>query len=109
MQQIVMIFMILTILLNLTQGFSILPPINNVEFGQELAKKSAAILPKADVISYKILQFNSVLMTHVLENDYIDMEHKKQIMLMFTRFIQWGDNSGSRILEFYYDLINYLL
>ncbi len=109
MQRIVMILMILLISLNLTKGFVILPPIINVEFGQELAKKSAAILPKADVISHKILHFNSVLMDKVLENDYIDMEHKKEIMLMFTRFIQWGDSSGSWILDFYYDLIDYLL
>ena len=109
MQRIFMIIMVLIISLNLTQGFLILPPINNVEFGQELAKKSAAILPKADVISHKILHFNSVLMDKVLENDYIDMEHKKEIMLMFTRFIQWGDSSGSWILDFYYDLIDYLL
>ena len=109
MQRIVMILIILIISLNLTQGFLLLPLINNVEFGQELAKKSAAILPKADIISHKILDFNRILMTHVLENDYIDMEHKKEIMLMFTRFIQGGDSSGSQILEFYYDLIDYLL
>ena len=38
MQRIVMILIILIISLNLTQGFLLLPLINNVEFGQELAK-----------------------------------------------------------------------
>ena len=46
-------------------------------------------------------------MDKVLENDYIDMEHKRKLCYVY-RFIQVY-SSGSWILDFYYDLIDYLL
>ena len=45
----------------------------------------------------------------VLDNDIISLELKKKLVLFSIQAAQNGDNTGSLILQFYYDMVNHLL
>lgn len=75
---------------------------------EEIVKASTAILPKVDAIGHMVLSTNEILINKVL-NSNLDPIQKKQIVLKIIEYTRKGDDSGSMILQEYYNLIDYLL
>lgn len=81
----------------------------NKEQGEFLIKKISSIFPQVDSISHIVLHNSDILINCILNNEYIPIDIKKNIVLSIVHFIQFGDASGGIILNFYNDLVNCLL
>tara|TARA_X000000368_G_scaffold226885_1_gene179067 strand:- start:472 stop:870 length:399 start_codon:yes stop_codon:yes gene_type:complete len=81
----------------------------NQEQGEFLIKKISSIFPQVDSISHIVLHNSDVLINCILNNEYIPVDIKKNIVLSIVHFIQFGDASGGIILNFYNDLVHCLL
>ena len=77
--------------------------------GELIIKQISGVFPKMDIISHFVLHTNDVLINYVLNNNYIDLENKKNLALFLIKMTQIGDSTGSHILQIYYDLVNCLL
>ena len=77
--------------------------------GEVIVKQISGVFPKMDIISHFVLHTNDVLINYVLNNNYIDLENKKQVALFLIKMTQIGDSTGSHILQIYHDLVNCLL
>jgi hypothetical protein len=73
-----------------------------------LVKSSTAILPQFDSIGHHVLHANQVLINKLLESN-IDPAFKKTMILKVIDLTRQGDEMGGKILEDYYNFINYLL
>ena len=49
------------------------------------------------------------LIHNLLDNNFIDIAHKKQIILWLIEQTMNGDAMGGKILDLYYDIVNCLL
>lgn len=78
------------------------------ECAVRLVKASTAILPQFDSIGHHVLHANQVLINKLLEMN-IDPSFKKQLILQVIDFTKQGDEMGGKILEDYYNFIDYLL
>tara|TARA_Y100000389_G_scaffold199514_1_gene238024 strand:+ start:77 stop:502 length:426 start_codon:yes stop_codon:yes gene_type:complete len=74
-----------------------------------LVKKITSFLTSVDGFGGYVLHTNDVLINIILNNDYFPMERKKSIILFLIRVSQYGDSTGSHILQLYHDLVNCLL
>lgn len=74
-----------------------------------VVKSLSDTLPQFDSISHIVLNTNSKIITHVLQNDLIDPQIKKYIILFTIKMTQEGDNMGSQILELYYNIVDKIL
>lgn len=85
--------------------------LNNIhlDINKFLIKEISEILPTADIISKKLLEWNSILINEIIDNRIIPEEYKKGIIINMVKFIEFGDNSGSNFLSFYKELIDCLL
>lgn len=77
--------------------------------GELIIKQISGVFPKMDIISHFVLHTNDVLINYVLNNNYIDLENKKNLALFLIKMTQIGDSTGSQILKIYYDLVSCLL
>ena len=77
--------------------------------GEIIVKQISGVFPKMDIISHFVLHTNDVLINYVLNNNYIDLESKKNLALFLIKMTQIGDSTGSHILQIYHDLVNCLL
>jgi len=66
-------------------------------------------LPHFDSISHIVLNTNSRLISHVLNDELIPPQIKKDIILLTIKMTQEGDNMGGHILELYYNIVNHIL
>ena len=73
-----------------------------------IVKSSTSILPQFDSIGHHVLDANEVLINKLLELN-LDPKIKKQLILQVIDMTREGDEMGGKILQDYYDLINYLL
>ena len=74
-----------------------------------LIKYSSGLLPAMDGIAHHVLTMNQNFINFILDNDVISLEIKKKLVLFSIQAAQNGDNTGSAILQFYYDMVNHLL
>jgi hypothetical protein len=81
----------------------------NIEKSEEIVKGTTSFLTKVDGIGGYILHTNDIIINTILNNDLIDMQTKKTIILKLIEFSQMGDATGHSILQVYYDLVNCLL
>jgi len=81
----------------------------NIEKSEEIVKATTSFLTKVDGIGGYILHTNDIIINSILNNDLIDMQTKKIIILKLIEFSQMGDATGHSILQVYYDLVNCLL
>lgn len=79
------------------------------EQSEIIIKQISGLFPKMDVISHYILHTNDILINYILNNNHINMEIKKSLVLFLIEMTQKGDSTGSHILEIYHDLVNCLL
>jgi len=84
--------------------------INNLpqEFRDNLVKSSSSILPKFDTIGSIVLHLNEKFINIVVDSN-MDLSIKKIFILNIIKTSQQGDETGGKILQFYYDFINCLL
>ena len=74
-----------------------------------LIKYSSGLLPAMDGIAHHVLTMNQNFINFILDNDVLSLEIKKKLVLFSIQAAQNGDNTGSAILQFYYDMVNHLL
>lgn len=74
-----------------------------------IVKSLSDTLPQFDSISHIVLNTNSKIITDVLQNDWIDPQIKKYIILFTIKMTQEGDNMGGQILELYYNIVDKIL
>ena len=84
--------------------------INNLpqEFRDNLVKSSSSILPKFDNIGSIVLYLNEKFIKLIVDSN-LDLSIKKIFILNIIKTSQQGDETGGKILQFYYDFINCLL
>lgn len=78
------------------------------ECAVSLVKASTAILPQFDSIGHHVLHTNQLLINKLLESS-IDPLLKKNLILKVIEFTKQGDDMGGKILQDYYNFIDYLL
>lgn len=78
------------------------------EFAVSLVKASTAILPQFDSIGHHVLNTNQVLINKLLESNF-DPVLKKKLILQVIDLTRQGDEMGGKILEDYYNFIDFLL
>ena len=74
-----------------------------------IVKSLSNTLPQFDSISHIVLNTNSKIIAHALENDFLPDQLKKDIILLTIKMTQEGDNMGGQILELYYNIVNHIL
>ena len=79
------------------------------KFIYDVVRKSSNILPNVDSIGHHVLHLNNMLINKVLDNKFIDYCQKKKIILEIINLTRKGDDTGSFILQKYYDLIDKLM
>ncbi len=77
--------------------------------GREVVMKVSAFLPHFDSIGHKILHANDVYINSILNNNHIPHEVQKMLILSSIKLAQYGDDMGSKLLTFYYNLVDYCL
>lgn len=75
------------------------------DIGVKIVHFLSSALPKFDSVGHYVLHTNDVLITKVLDNNYLTDEQKKKIVLSIIESSQKGDNMGSKILSFYHDIV----
>jgi len=78
------------------------------ECAVSLVKASTAILPQFDSIGHHVLYANQVLINKLLESNF-DPVIKKKLILQVIDMTKQGDEMGGKILQDYYNFIDYLL
>lgn len=73
-----------------------------------LVKASTSILPQFDSIGHFVLHANEVLINKVLSSQ-IDPTIKKKLILQIIDMARQGDEMGGKILQDYYNFVDYLL
>lgn len=97
----------------ITNNCELLEKILGTEFTQANSKlivqSLSNTLPHFDSISHIVLNTNSRLISHVLNDELIPPQIKKDIILLTIKMTQEGDNMGGHILELYYNIVNHIL
>ena len=75
------------------------------ELGKNIVLSVSAGLPKFDSVGHKILSANHDFISDILKNEILSHEMKKNIILASIKLAQMGDDMGSHILQYYYNLV----
>jgi len=76
------------------------------ESGKNIVLAVSSALPKFDTVGHNILSANHDFIFQVLHNDFLTPQMKKEIILLSIRLAQMGDDMGSQILQYYYNLVD---
>ena len=76
------------------------------EIGKKVVLTVSSALPKFDTVGHKILSANHDFIANILHNDILSSPMKKEIILISIRLAQMGDDMGSQILQYYYNLVD---
>ena len=79
------------------------------DINKEIVKNLSGMLPQADIISKKVLEWNDIWIERILDSRTIPENVKKTIILEMISIVQNGDNAGSGFLIWYKDVIDCLL
>ena len=77
--------------------------------GKKIVLKMSSFLPHVDSIGHNVLHANNEFISNILSHNSISDELKKEIILFSIRMAQYGDDFGSHLLQFYYDMVDYCL
>tara|TARA_Y100000389_G_C17417294_1_gene494516 strand:- start:1068 stop:1451 length:384 start_codon:yes stop_codon:yes gene_type:complete len=81
----------------------------DTEQSEMIVKGTTNFLTKVDGIGGYILHTNDVIINFLLNNELLNNDIKKSLILQLISLSQAGDATGHQILQFYYDLVNCLL
>mgnify|MGYP001282101736 FL=1 len=82
----------------------LIPP--DKDLGKFIVKQTSSLLPHVDTIGHKVLHANNEFITYILNLHSLSDNVKKDIVLFSIRLAQYGDDAGSHMLQFYYDLVD---
>ena len=71
--------------------------------------KLTKIIPNIDLIGHNVILIDKNLIINLINNDFIDNDIKKDIILTIIRLTQEGDQIGTFVLQNYYNLVNHIL
>jgi hypothetical protein len=74
-----------------------------------LIKEVTGWLPAADIVSKKVLEWNDIYITRIIDSRIIPEDLKKTLILDLINIVQWGDSTGSDLINWYYNFVNCLL
>ena len=77
--------------------------------GNEAVKMISAGLPHVDSIGHNILHANNEFISDVLNNHMLSPQLQKSIILASIKLAQMGDDMGSHMLQWYYNIVDYSL
>ena len=80
--------------------------LDNKENGVNIVKSISSLLPHVDSIGHKVLHANNEFINTILAMDTISDDLKKDIILFSIKLAQHGDDMGSVLLQYYYDLVD---
>lgn len=79
------------------------------KIGEVLVRMTTSALPRFDSVGHHVLHANEVLVSKILDNTYLDLDTKKQVILWVINIAKHGDEMGSHILDWYSKLIGNVL
>lgn len=74
--------------------------------GKNIVLSVSATLPKFDTVGHNILSANHDFIYDILHSEILSPMMKKEIILFSIRLAQMGDDMGSQILQYYYNLVD---
>lgn len=80
-----------------------------VNVGNNVVKSISAALPHVDNIGHNILHANNIFINDILNNQMLDHDTQKAIILFSIKLAQHGDDMGSYLLQTYYNIVDYSL
>lgn len=82
---------------------------NSHKLGQAVVRYVSSYLPKVDSIGHNILHANNEFISDVLNNHMLSPQLQKSIILASIKLAQMGDDMGSHMLQWYYNIVDYSL
>ena len=82
---------------------------NGHKLGQAVVRYVSSYLPKVDSIGHNILHANNEFISDVLNNHMLSPQLQKSIILASIKLAQMGDDMGSHMLQWYYNIVDYSL
>ena len=79
------------------------------DINKDIVKNLSGLLPQADIISKKVLEWNDIWIERILYSRTIPENLKKSLIINLINIVQNGDNAGSGFLEWYKELVECLL
>lgn len=79
------------------------------EKSEAIVKGTTSFLTKVDGVGGYILHTNDIIINFLLNNELLNIDIKKKLILQLIEFSQVGDATGHQILQFYHDLVSCLL
>ena len=79
------------------------------KLGQAVVRYVSSYLPKVDSIGHNILHANNEFISDVLNNHMLSPQLQKNIILASIKLAQMGDDMGSHMLQWYYNIVDYSL
>ena len=79
------------------------------DINKDLIKNLSGLLPQADIISKKVLEWNDIWIERILYSRILPEDFKKPLIINLINIVQNGDNAGSDFLEWYKELVQCLL
>ncbi len=86
---------------NLVNGLS-----TNKKIGRFIVNTISSLLPRVDSIGHNVLHANNIFISDILSSDVIPEHLKRDIILASIKLAIYGDNAGSHLLEFYYNIVD---
>mgnify|MGYP003338943037 CR=1 FL=1 len=78
-------------------------------FIYDMVKTSSNILPNVDSIGHHVLHFNNVFIHKIIESKTLDFCEKKKLILWIINMTRKGDDTGSFVLQTYYDFVDKIM
>jgi hypothetical protein len=75
----------------------------------EIVKTSSKILPNFDSIGHHVLHWNGVFINKVLDSNTLELSEKKKLILSIINMTQKGDETGSFVLQSFYDFVDKIM
>lgn len=80
---------------------------HNQAVGYMIVKAISSLLPHVDTIGHRVLHADNEFIHYILNMDDAKIPHKwkTRIILFSIRMAQKGDEAGSHMLQWYYDIV----
>ena len=75
----------------------------------DIVKTSSTILPRFDSIGHHVLHWNGLFINKVLDSNTLELSEKKKLILSIINMTQKGDETGSFVLQSFYDFVDKIM
>jgi len=84
-------------------------PMISSDIAVKIIKESGTLLTNIDIIGEQSLELNQITINFLLDNNYLNSEISKSLILYLINIAQEGDKMGTVLLTLYHELIIKLL